>query len=114
MRFPRVRLTVRRMMAIVAVVGVAFALADVARQPFAPSDWVDVTVRNVPPGLRQVYLIADGPEGPHALNWYSSKVFVSTEDPRKFGQLWYRKYPDDERSAPLQWPVAKRYGALAQ
>ena len=78
MRFPRVRLTVRRMMAVVALAGVALALADAARQLVAPSDWVDVTVRNVPPGLRQVYLIADGPDGPRALNWYFEKVFAFT------------------------------------
>src|SRR5262245_46235795 len=41
-------------------------------------------------------------------------VYVWTAAPRKFGQLWYREYPDDQRSAPLQWPLAKRYGALAQ
>jgi hypothetical protein len=40
MRFPRVRLTVRRMMAIVALVGVALALADGAWELrwFGPGD----------------------------------------------------------------------------
>ena len=112
---PALRFTVRRLMAVVAVVGVAFALAYAARQLFAPSDWVDVTVRNVPPALRQIYLIADGPDGPRALNWYHAKVVAFTE-PARMGQLWYRNWnrPADQRFAPLQWPVAKRYGALAQ
>jgi hypothetical protein len=114
MRFPRVRLTVRRMMAIVAVAGVALALADAARELFAPSDWVDVTVRNVPPGLRQVYLIADGPDGPRALNWYFDKVFAFTTPPRIGGQQWYSNRPADQRFAPVQWPLAERYGAVAQ
>jgi hypothetical protein len=114
MTFPRVRFTVRRMLAIVAVVGVAFALADVARQPFAPSDWVNVTVRNVPPRLRQLYLIADGPDGARALNWYFDKLFAWTEPPRIAGQQWYSNRPADERFAPVQWPLANRYGAVAQ
>ncbi len=115
MRMPRMRFTVRRLMAVVAVVGVALALASAARQPFSPSDWVDVTVRNVPPELRQIYLIADGPDGPRALDWYHAKVIAFTE-PARMGQLWYRNWnrPADQRFAPLQWPVAKRYGALAQ
>jgi hypothetical protein len=113
MRFPRVRLTVRRMMVIVAVVAVALALAVGAREFVAPSDWVEVTVRNVPPGLRQIYLIADGPDGPRALDWYLAKVFAFTE-PARLGQEWYWGRPADQRFAPVQWPLAKRYGALAQ
>ena len=70
------------MMAIVAVLGVALALADFARQPFASSDWVNVTVRNVPASLRQLYLIADSPDGARALNWYFDKLFAFTEPPR--------------------------------
>jgi hypothetical protein len=83
MRWPRLRYTVRRMMVAVAAVGIALGLLEVARRPFAPADWVEVTVLNVPRGLRQIYLIADGPEGPHALNWYFCKVLVWTEDPRE-------------------------------
>jgi hypothetical protein len=85
----------------------------VVRQPFSPSDWVDVTVRNVPKGLRQIYLIADGRDGPRAFNWYHSKLIVS-EFPGIGGQEWYGNYPDDQRFAALQWQNARRYGALAQ
>ena len=73
MGFPYVRLTVRRMMVVVAVVAVALALAVGAPQLVSPSDWVEVTVRNVPPALRHIYLIADGPDGPRALDWYHAK-----------------------------------------
>jgi hypothetical protein len=114
MRLPRQQFTVRQTMVAVAVVGIALVLLDVARQPFARSDWVEVTVRNVPRGLRQFYLIADGPEGPHALNWYHSMVTVWTDDPRKCGQSWYWNYPDEQRFAPVRWPDAERFGALAQ
>ena len=113
MRFPRVRLTVRRMMVVVAVVAVALALAVGAQQLVSPSDWVEVTVRNVPPALRQIYLIADGPDGPRALDWYHAKVVAFTE-PARFGEEWYTNRPADQRFAPVQWPLAKRYGALAQ
>ena len=113
MRFPRVRLTVRRMMVVVAVVAVALALAVGAQQLVSPSDWVEVTVRNVPPALRQIYLIADGPDGPRALDWYHAKVVAFTE-PARFGEEWYTNRPADQRFAPVQWPLAKRYGALAK
>ena len=113
MRFPGVRLTVWRMMVVVAVVTVALALAVGAQQLVSPSDWVEVTVRNVPPALRQIYLIADGPDGPRALDWYHAKVFAFTQ-PARFGEAWYSNRPADQRFAPVQWPLAKRYGALAQ
>ena len=112
MKFPRVRLTVRRMMVVVAVVAVALALAIGAREQVAPSDWVEVTVRNVPPGLRQIYLIADGPGGPRALDWYHAKLFAFTM-PARFGEGWYHRTAD-QRVADVRWPLAKRYGALAQ
>jgi hypothetical protein len=114
MRFPRVRLTLRRMMVVVAVAAVTLSLANGARQLFSPSDWVDVTVRNVPPGLRQVYLIADGPDGPRALNWYFDKVVAFTAPPRIGDQQWHSNGPADQRFAPVQWPLARRYGAVAQ
>jgi hypothetical protein len=95
------------------LVPAAWGLFYVARQPFSPSDWVEIIVRNVPKGLRQIYLIADGRDGPRALNWYHSKVFVF-EEPGIDGQEWYRNYPEDQRFAPVQWQNARRYGALAQ
>jgi hypothetical protein len=66
MRMPRVRLTMRRLMAVVAGVAVALALANGPRQLVAPSDWVDVTVRNVPPGLRRRFgsRMSRGPRPP--------------------------------------------------
>ncbi len=107
MRLFRVRLTVRQMMVVVAVAGVALALVDAIRQAFTPSDWVDVTVRNVPRGIRQIYLIADGPGGPRALNWYHAKVFAFTQ-PAIGGEQWYSNLPVDQRFAPVQWPPAVR------
>jgi hypothetical protein len=85
-----------------------------AREIFSPTDWVEVTVRNVPKGLRQIYLIADGRDGVSALRFYHAKVVVDAADPRHFGAGWYWNRPEDERFAPLQWPSAHRYGALAQ
>ena len=68
-------------------------------------------MRNVPPALRQIYLIADGPDGPRALDWYA-KVVAFTE-PARFGEEWYTNRPADQRFAPVRWPLAKRYGAGA-
>jgi hypothetical protein len=45
MRLPRRPFTVRRAMVTVAIVRIALALLDIARQTFAPSDWVEVTER---------------------------------------------------------------------
>jgi hypothetical protein len=45
MRLARRPFTVRRTMVTVAIVGIALALLDVARQTYAPSDWVEVTER---------------------------------------------------------------------
>ncbi|WP_165226107.1 hypothetical protein [Aquisphaera insulae] len=113
MRLPRIRLTVRQMMALVAVAAVVLALVHGARELVAPSDWVDVTVRNVPPGLRQIYLIADGPDGPRAFNWYFDKLLAWTES-SQLGQNWYRNPPSGQRFGHVQWPLAGRYGAVAQ
>jgi hypothetical protein len=103
-------MTTRRLMIVFAIAWLIY----LARQPFSPSDWVDVTVLNVPKGIRQLYLIADGRDGPRALNWSHAKVVVDAESPRIGGQEWYRNYPADQRFAPVQWPKARRYGALAQ
>jgi hypothetical protein len=106
-----------RVIRLTFILGLCFAggwLFDVIRQPFAPTDWVEVTVRNVPLDLRQIYLIADGRDGVRALNWYQSMLIVSEADPRRFGQQLSWNRPQNERFATIQWPSARRYGALAQ
>ena len=68
-----------------------------------------MTVRNVPRGLRQFYLVADGPggaTGPQLVRFHAHRL--EREDPREGGQMWYWNYPDDQRFAPLQWPDAER------
>jgi hypothetical protein len=106
---PALRLVFR-----LGVVLAVLLLLYIMRLPFAPSDWVEVTVRNVPKGLRQIYLIADRREGVRALNTYHAKVAAFTEDPRRGGQGWYSNSPEGERFGEKQWPNAHRYGALAQ
>jgi hypothetical protein len=66
-------------------------------------------------------MIADGPNGVRAMNFYWSMVMVYESDPRLAGQNWFgitpdnqRITPDDQRFGTVKWPEARRYGAIAQ
>jgi hypothetical protein len=84
------------------------------RNQFSPPDWVEVTVRRVPVGIRRLHLIADGPAGARTLLWYYSKVFPFTSDPGSREDEWNWNTPPDVRQGSIQWPLASRYGVLAQ
>jgi hypothetical protein len=94
------------------LVFVAFGVYYVVRQPFSPSDWVEVTIRNIPKGVRKIYLIADGPDGPRAFSEYRSKVVVFPVPPR-FEEEPFGDDPMYQYFDAVQWPNAHRYGALA-
>ncbi len=92
----------------------AVALLVWVRSQFSPPDWVEVTVHRVPTGVRHLHLIADGPAGPRTLLWYHSKVIPFTSDPGSREDEWNWNTPPDRRQGSIQWPLASRYGVLAQ
>src|SRR5207248_2092442 len=90
------------------------ALLVWVRNQFSPPDWVEVTIRRVPAGVRHLYLIADGPAGARTLLWYHSMVFPFTSNPSSRVDEWNWNVPPDQRRGPVKWPHASRYGVLAQ
>src|SRR4051794_20794219 len=88
MSVPPSRRVLKTLFGIGVVVGLC-TLLYLLREPFAPTDWVELTVRHVPPGTRQIYLIADRADGVRALSWYISKVIADAVDPRHGGEMWY-------------------------
>jgi hypothetical protein len=92
----------------------AVALLIWIRNQFSPPDWVEVTVHRVPAGVRHLYLLADGRAGPRTLLWYHFKVIPFTSPPGSPGDEWYTNTPPDRRRGSIQWPLASRYGVLAQ
>jgi hypothetical protein len=92
----------------------AVALLIWVRNQLWPPDWVEVTVRRVPAGVHHLYLLADDRAGPRTLLWYHSKVIPFTSDPGSREDDWNWNTPPDVRQGTIQWPLASRYGVLAQ
>jgi hypothetical protein len=41
---------------------------------FNPTDWIEVAIEGLPADTRFMCLVADGPQGVEAMNWYHSKL----------------------------------------
>lgn len=108
MRMPRTK-------HVVTIILIASGCACLAciRDIFSPSDWVMLTLRNVPVGAQQLYVVADRPEGIRALDFYFSMVTAHVE-PARLGHTWFPNRLEDGLVADVQWPVARRYGILCQ
>ena len=70
----------KRFMKRAAIGLLCFVVAEISvHNIFSPTDWVDVTVQNLPADTRQIHLIADVSGHIQALRIYHSKVLPFTE-----------------------------------
>ena len=105
----------KRFMKRAAIGLLCFVVAEISvHNIFSPTDWVDVTVQNLPADTRQIHLIADVSGHIQALRIYHSKVLPFTEGSGQAIDQWDGGSTKGQRFGSLQWPWADRYGAVAQ
>jgi hypothetical protein len=78
-----------------------------------PSDWVEVTFRNLPQGTREPYLVADRPGGLRIMSPYVSMV-LPFPLPVRLGQQSGQGTDGGPVTDSVQWVEGRRYGLIAR
>lgn len=81
---------------------------------FAPADWVEVNLEQVPTDVSALYIVAKKQGVVFPLNWYQSMSYRFLANPKTAGQQWYGLVKDTERKGDLQWVTADSFGILAR
>jgi hypothetical protein len=93
-----------------------FTFCSLAYLNFNPRDWVETTIVGLPADTRFVCLVADGPQGPKAMEWYGFKLFPSSMHPNNdVGSYLDAGDPSgisQPRRQPVAWRASGRVGVL--
>jgi len=98
--------------AIAAVV--VLALAVLIHNFFNPPDCIELHLKQIPPDVEAVYVVARNGQEVTPLQWYFSKVFPSLGSAKEVGERWYWTHTGDQRRGDVQWRSADSYGILAK